>query len=126
MARALFAGLAAIAMVACFTTPSADERPNYNEDVYSILATKCLRCHGSGAAMPILLDTYSAARAAASRIPHAIDSGEMPPWGVDVSGECGEWLTPEMLTEQERVTLHGWIDLGAPEGRLGQRRVGLV
>src|SRR5437868_15512622 len=93
--------------------PTPSLRPNYNEDVYPIFAANCFGCHANGSVSSrIQLETFAGARASAVHLSHAVGNREMPPWGLDNTGNCGTWADPRWLAESEIDTILEWIDDG--------------
>jgi hypothetical protein len=98
-------------------------RPNYNEDIYPIIASSCLPCHAAGGIASRQLDDFAHASAAVPHLPHVVVFGEMPPWGVDTTGTCGSWKDPKLLRGEDASTILAWLDIGAPEGDPARRAV---
>ncbi|MFT3843228.1 MAG: hypothetical protein QM723_39960 [Myxococcaceae bacterium] len=96
--------------------PPATEAVSYHRDVAPILARSCLGCHVEGGLAPFPLATYAQVKAQAAAIKSATQSRTMPPWHVDNSGACQQYVDARWLTGDELATLSQWADDGAPEG----------
>jgi hypothetical protein len=102
---------------------ASTSRPSYYEDVYPIFAEHCLACHATGGVSAhVRLDDYDAASFVAVHISHAVSSREMPPWGLDSSGQCGEFVAPSNLSSSEISTVLDWIGGGLAPGDPAKRR----
>ncbi len=112
--------LFAVGLFACSeesAPPSgAPDKPTYYEHVAPILAERCNACHADGGIGPMRLDTFELARDAAASIKAATQSGSMPPFHVNASGDCNDYKNARVLDEAELETLARWADQGAPEG----------
>jgi len=98
-------------------------RPNYNEDVYPVLAAHCFRCHDGGSALAgVVLDDYAGAASAAFHLRHVVVNREMPPWGTDDSGRCSDFEGARWLHADEITAVVDWLDHGLPEGDVAQRQ----
>ena len=84
----------------------------YTRDVSRVIARRCLKCHGSGASIP--LTTYDEVRPWAVAIKEQVLARTMPPWGV-VKG-FGNFKPDLALTEEEVMLTAAWVVGGAPEG----------
>lgn len=91
--------------------------PTYAE-VAPILERSCVRCHGG---LPPSLSTYEGAARAASLIRLATQRREMPPFGADATGLCGEWADAPWLSSDEIGALAAWAERGAPPGKPAPR-----
>jgi len=101
------------------TAPAADAtaRPNYYQDVYPIIAKNCIECHTSANAISgRSLSSYDDVVASAPHLGHVVGAREMPPWGVDNAGACGEWRDPRWLSNTDVATILAWLEGGTPEG----------
>lgn len=97
--------------------PRESVRPNFYQDVYPILAEHCLSCHMMPSAPArVQLGTYEGLVAAAFHVRHALQSREMPPWGIDSSGACGDWADHRWMSSEDIDVVLRWLDAGMPEG----------
>lgn len=102
----------------------AGTRPNYYEDVYPIFSEHCLACHAAGGVPSgVSLDSYEGALQSVYHLKHVLANHEMPPWGTDASGACGEWQNPRWVPSDEIATVLAWIDNGTPAGDRAKRRL---
>ncbi len=93
--------------------------PSWHQDVAPIVARSCVGCHVDGGIAPFALDKFSSAAPMASAMAAAVDEGRMPPWGAQETDECTPrlgWQDDLRLSDEEKATLRGWADAGAPEG----------
>ncbi|MBC8132149.1 MAG: hypothetical protein H7X95_04145 [Deltaproteobacteria bacterium] len=86
----------------------------YYQHVAPILQAACVVCHSPNGIGPFALDTPETARAYASLVKLATQTGEMPPWPPGP-------LTPPLMHERkltvaELATLAAWADTGAAIG----------
>ncbi len=88
----------------------------WHDDVAPILADHCLRCHEEGGIAPFPLGTYAQAKPMAGAIAASTRSRSMPPFLADGSGECGEWVDANWLSDAQIQTLTDWAATGAAEG----------
>ncbi|MCB9697645.1 MAG: hypothetical protein H6738_12760 [Alphaproteobacteria bacterium] len=86
------------------------------QDVAPILQARCLQCHLGEGPAPMSLETYESARPWAASMALAVRERTMPPFLVDASGDCEEFVDPGWLSEDEIATLEAWADDGAPAG----------
>lgn len=86
----------------------------YYEDTKTILDSKCATCHRPGDIGPFSLTTYDEVMAFEVSVRASIENGTMPPW--QPADDCTTYLGNFDLTEEERNTLLGWLDAGAPQG----------
>ncbi len=88
----------------------------YYDDVAPILQDHCLFCHQDGGIGPFKLNDYATAKQYAPTISAETASGEMPPWGVQSDGICGDFAGSLALTPEQIATLSKWEKGGALEG----------
>jgi hypothetical protein len=105
------------------STPLSVARPNYEEDIHAIFAEQCVRCHLPGGFAGVQLNNYEGAAAAAAHLPHVIAEREMPPWGTDDGGRCGDWAASRWLPQEQINTVLSWVSLGVPKGDPAKRRL---
>lgn len=91
-----------------------DVAVTYYRDAKAILDARCGQCHAPGNIAPFSLQTYEEAEMWAQAIVGSIDGGAMPPWPPDNS--CRTYTHDRSLTEEEKVTLRTWVELGAHAG----------
>jgi mono/diheme cytochrome c family protein len=89
-AAGLLAALPLAAALSSACLPEAPEKPTWVDDVWPILRTNCVRCHGPepiyGAPTYFRLDSYGSAAASAALIgARAGTMGEMPPGGPELN-----------------------------------------
>jgi hypothetical protein len=90
------------------------ESPTFAKDVAPILYKHCASCHRAGDIAPMSLLTYEEARPWAKAIREQVASGQMPPWHAEAPH--GTFANDRRLSEQEKATLLGWVNAGAPKG----------
>ena len=116
---ACVAALAAalLAVMAMRTAQSmAAASPTFTKDVAPILYNHCASCHRPGDIAPMSLLTYEEARPWAKSMREQVASGQMPPWHAEAAH--GVFSNDRRLSEQEKATLLGWVNAGAPKGDL--------
>lgn len=87
--------------------------PTWEGDVSARLARSCLPCHATGDEHRPALGTPALARAEAARMLAAVESGAMPPGGIDRSGACGTFVGPAPFTDEDAAVLRAWVEAGA-------------
>ena len=100
------------------STTGAAEGPTFAEDVAPILAQHCWGCHVEGGIAPYSLVDYESAEALGAAIVATTQSRTMPPWPLDASGDCQQFVDERWLSDTELDTLAAWVDAGAPPGDL--------
>ncbi len=98
------------------STPPAPVEGVTWEHVAPILEARCVTCHQAGQIAPFPLDTHEAAAAWAPVMAEVTRERLMPPYLVDPTGACGEYVDPGWLTDAELDTLDAWAAAGAPLG----------
>ncbi|MCX7086706.1 MAG: hypothetical protein NTV00_01500 [Methylococcales bacterium] len=86
----------------------------YNQDIATIINTRCVSCHRLGEMGPMALQTYQSVKTFISPIEQAIKTKQMPPWHA--SHTVGEFSNDRSLTDDEYDKLLGWINNDYPEG----------
>jgi len=97
--------------------PSAHDRTTqvtWTTDVEPIIKSRCLGCHATGGFAPLPLDTYDAARAAATAIRDEVLERRMPPWSA--ARGFGEFANDRTLTPLEIELLTAWANGLTPIG----------
>ncbi|MBI5853211.1 MAG: cytochrome c [Planctomycetes bacterium] len=89
-------------------------RPNFAEDVASILVRHCAACHRPGEAAPFPLLTFEDAKKRAKMIARVTGDRLMPPWHA-ATGHLA-FVGERGLSDAEIGTLRAWVESGAPEG----------
>src|SRR3954466_9772632 len=98
------------AAVACGNDHAEDV--TWYETVAPMLAKHCVACHAPGGVAPFSLTDYESAKANATRMLDAIDSGTMPPFGARAEPDCAPrypWLDDPRPSPYERWILEDWI-----------------
>ena len=116
-----------VALAACSGSLEGDEQPgasaqvegsqkplSFYRDVKPILEQKCTQCHNPGGMGHFSLAKYSDVKPLADLVKSAVEEGVMPPWTA--AGPYGQYENDRRLTPEQKSTLLGWIDQGAPEG----------
>jgi hypothetical protein len=97
--------------------PAAHDRTTqvtWTTDVEPILKSRCLGCHTAGGFAPLPLDTYEAAKAAATAIRDEVLERRMPPWPA--ARGFGEFANARTLTALEVELLTAWANGATPLG----------
>lgn len=105
------------------TEPTPDPQtaaPTFQQNVAPILNAQCVTCHREGGVGPFRLDRYEDAREHADAVAFAVSAREMPPWGVENTGDCQTFQGARWLKDEEIDTISKWAQAGAPEGTSGQ------
>ena len=89
-------------------------QPTYNKDVLPIFQQQCQICHHPGAIGPFSLMDYQSTRPYIRSIRQRVADRTMPVW-KPVAG-IGDFLNPEILSQQQIDTITQWADAGGPEG----------
>jgi hypothetical protein len=87
--------------------------PNWDH-VAPVLAEHCVSCHRPGGHAALALDTYEAARWAASAIKRTVLDRSMPPWRA--APGFGEFANDASLAASEVELIAAWADGGARKG----------
>jgi len=94
------------------------EGPTFAEDVAPILAANCWSCHTAGGIAPFPMQDYEEVADLAPAIAAAVESRAMPPWPLDASGDCHDFVDARVLADDEIATILAWRDAGTPPGDL--------
>ena len=85
----------------------------YN-DIAPILYENCTSCHRAGGGAPFSMLSYSEIIPWVHGMKHALEDGDMPPWGADTS--YMHFVNERPITQADKSSLIAWIDGGALEG----------
>jgi Copper type II ascorbate-dependent monooxygenase, C-terminal domain len=105
--------------LACGCSNSTDafsDGPTFYQDVAPLMAEHCWSCHSEGNIAYLPLTSYARASAAAELIVDVTESGRMPPYHVDASGDCQSFRDARTLSDRQLELLADWADAGAPAG----------
>ena len=104
------------AFTACRPPPGAITAhvPTFNQDVAPIVFERCAPCHRPDQGTPFTLLDYESARAKATKISRAVQTGHMPPW-LPEPGPVPFIGERRLATDQIDV-IRRWADADAPEG----------
>lgn len=100
-----------LAVGCAISEPNYEESPVTYDQVASILH-RCSVCHRPGQPGPFALLTYADARAWASPILEAVESGRMPPWGAVED----HFRNDPSLSAEETTLLRDWVHGGCKQG----------
>ena len=90
--------------------------PSYYRDILPILNQHCAGCHREGGIGPFTLGSYEDAVAHAQTMVLATASRQMPPWGVDNSGDCNSYRDAQWLTDEQIELIGDWSESGMAMG----------
>ncbi len=113
--KSMIARLAALCAILTLPLAAHDvitTKLTWSRDISRVFAHRCIQCHGAKASIP--LTTYEQARPWAVDIKEQVLSRAMPPWGA-VKG-FGDLAPDNALSQEEMLTIAGWVIGGAPEG----------
>jgi hypothetical protein len=82
--------------------------PTFWQHVAPILNDKCTACHQTGGIAPFALDNFADAEPRATLIADMTENRIMPPYLMDVGGECGSFDESPALTDAEIATIGAW------------------
>ncbi|HKL40592.1 MAG TPA: cytochrome c, partial [Cryomorphaceae bacterium] len=126
-----------VIILSVFGMASCSSEPNISEDTSSLAAAEnlaisesftfwdhaapiifnnCTPCHHQDGAGPFSLTDFEAVKKRTKTIRQVVADGYMPPWPADP--EFSRFKGEKILSKEEKQTLIGWIDQGAPEGTL--------
>jgi hypothetical protein len=97
--------------------PAAHDRTTqvtWTTDVEPIIKSRCVGCHTEGGFAPLPLDSYEAAKAAATAIRDEVLERRMPPWPAGRG--FGEFANTRTLTALEVELLTAWANGATPLG----------
>ena len=86
----------------------------FANQVARILDQHCVECHRPGEIGPFSLTDYDEVVGWADMILEVIDQRRMPPWHADE--RHGHFANSRQMPEQDRKTLHRWVEYGTPFG----------
>lgn len=101
-------------LTAASAAQAQSSTPTFSKDVAPILFASCVTCHRPGEIAPMSLLTFKDARPWARAIATAVKNGVMPPWHADPA--IGHFSNARRLSDEEKSTIIGWAEGGAPEG----------
>ena len=108
--------LAGVLAVPAFAVAEVPDNPTFHKDVEPILQRSCQVCHRPNNMAPMSLMSYQEARPWARSIRAKVEAREMPPWHIDPKVGVQGFKNDKSLTEDEILTIGGWVDNGAPRG----------
>ncbi len=88
------------------------------EHIAPIMYKNCGSCHNDGGVAPFSLTDYETAKAWASLIEWAVNTGHMPPWPPDP--EYRHFAFERTISEEEKTAILEWIATGTQSGDLSQ------
>jgi hypothetical protein len=113
-------GLAGASLLSANVAPasaqeSAEESaPTWYSDVLPIFQERCQVCHREGSIGPFALDSYDDAAGWSAMIGEVVENRRMPPWHA--APDVGHFENDRALPDDERATILGWVEAGAPAG----------
>jgi hypothetical protein len=90
--------------------------PTFWGDVAPILNDKCTACHQADGIAPFALDNYADAANWAQLVAAMTESRIMPPYLMQVGGECGSFDERDTLTDEQIATIGAWASSDRLEG----------
>ncbi len=87
----------------------------YSEHIAPILNKHCVECHRDGTAAPFALDSYRMVSRKAGIVAEVVELERMPPW---FAADGYPITNHPTITDEERLRIVQWADLGAPPGDL--------
>jgi len=108
--------LAGVLAVPAFAVAEVPDSPTFHKDIEPILQRSCQVCHRPNNMAPMSLMSYQEARPWARSIRAKVEAREMPPWHIDPKVGVQGFKNDKSLTEDEILTIGGWVDNGAPRG----------
>jgi hypothetical protein len=94
--------------------PATNVVADYSTVIAPLLQTKCIKCHSPGNIAPFALTNHESVLLWSQSMAMQIREGHMPPWHADPY--YGRFTNDDSLSIQEKRTLLGWLDAGAPPG----------
>lgn len=82
--------------------------PTFWQHVAPILNEKCTACHQTGGIAPFALDNFEDAEQRANLIADYTESRIMPPYLMEVGGECGTFDESDALSDEQIATIGAW------------------
>ena len=139
---ALLVSLSTLALAACADVPSSEDggedegetttetgeegdgstlaqETTWHQHIAPIVMDKCGSCHVEGGIGPFSMTEFESAASWAELGLEAIEAGQMPPWGQEVTSECEprhDFKDDPRLSDDQLALLQDWIDDGKPEG----------
>lgn len=115
-------GFALVAMLAILGRPVQDAEPEadaptvtpptWNDQIGTIIETRCVTCHAPGRSGPFSLATIDAVRNRATFLIDVIEAGRMPPW----LPKTGKFQHQRVVPDAEVSAIRRWMAGGAPIG----------
>jgi hypothetical protein len=100
-------------LLACTFSFQGFAQSTYN-DIAPILYKNCTSCHRPGGGAPFSMLTYNEIQPWTTSMIHALQHGEMPPWGADTS--YVHFVNERPISQADKDTLLAWIFGGSLEG----------
>lgn len=95
----------------------APTTPLFSSSLAPILEARCIQCHSTGRiGARYNFETSDSVAALGNAMLSAVDSGRMPPWGVDNGGSCGTFKDDPHMTSSERTVLAQWLTTRVQNG----------
>jgi hypothetical protein len=91
-------------------------QPTFWADIAPILNEKCSSCHQAGGIAPFALDNYADAAQWAPLAAAMTASRVMPPYLMQVGGECGSFDEGDALTDEQIALIGEWANSERLEG----------
>ena len=88
------------------------EPPTWNDQIGSIIETRCVTCHAPGRSGPFSLATFDAVRNRATFLIEVVEAGRMPPW----LPSAGVFEHQRTISKSEVSAIRAWRDGGSPIG----------
>ena len=108
-------GLSFFLIAFFFIANSANaQRPDFNNDIASIIYTNCTPCHHDGGMAPFPLVSYDDISLYSSWIADVVTEGIMPPWPPDTTYQ--HFVNERTLSAADIQAIVDWVNIGAPQG----------
>jgi hypothetical protein len=108
--------LASVLAIPAFAVAEVPDNPTFHKDIEPILQRSCQVCHRPNNMAPMSLMSYQETRPWARSIRAKVEAREMPPWHIDPKVGVQGFKNDKSLSEDEILTIGGWVDNGAPRG----------
>ena len=92
---------------------SGFSQTTYNH-IAPVLYENCTSCHRAGGGAPFSMLSYAEILPWVDGMKHALEDGDMPPWGADTS--YMHFVNERPITPADKSAIIAWIDGGALEG----------